>query len=117
MGEIYDATYAAVSNRIGNVDLGAAVRDALHNAGGAIEWQAPIVAGEFNAVAYELRRPSTIYRPELFLTADGWCARYGAGPDGAFGCGASPAEAMADFDRSWHAKLPAGVETVAGVAS
>lgn len=54
-------------------------------------------------------RPSVLYRPALSLDGDQWCALYGADlMNGVAGFGASPAEAMADFDAAWTKKLPTG---------
>jgi hypothetical protein len=55
-------------------------------------------------------RPSTIYRPALRIDGNQWCALYGESlEEGVAGFGDSPAEAVYDFDRAWHAKLPASV--------
>ena len=52
--------------------------------------------------------PSAIYRPRLSVDGNQWCALYGDNlQDGVAGFGDSPAGAMTDFDRNWHAKLPA----------
>lgn len=56
------------------------------------------------AVQYE--RPSVMYRPALSIDGNMWCALYGANlQDGVAGFGASPAEAMEDFNRNWFAQL------------
>jgi hypothetical protein len=56
--------------------------------------------------AMELRRPSVQYRPRLFIDGSQWCVLYGANlQDGVAGFGATPAEAMADFDAAWSRPL------------
>ena len=56
----------------------------------------------FAFVAYKQGRPSTIYKPKLFIDGDRWCALYGENiQDGVAGFGKSPAAAMADFDIEW----------------
>jgi len=56
-------------------------------------------------VALSYGTPSAIYRPELSIDGDRWCALYGKNlHDGVSGFGKSPAEAMAEFDRAWYRK-------------
>ncbi len=51
-------------------------------------------------------RPSTLYKPRLCIDGDSWCALHGGNlQDGVAGFGYSPAEAYADFDKSWNEKL------------
>lgn len=55
----------------------------------------------------ELTRPSVLYRPRMFIDGDSWCVMYGENvQDAVCGFGASPAEAIADFNRAWFASLP-----------
>lgn len=57
------------------------------------------------AACYE--RPSAVFRPCLSIDGNKWCALYGDNlQDGVAGFGDSPADAMWDFDRNWHAALP-----------
>lgn len=52
-------------------------------------------------------RPSAIFKPDLIIDGDQWCALYGGNlQDGVAGFGKSPADAMWDFDRNWSTKLP-----------
>ena len=52
-------------------------------------------------------RPSVLYRPRLFLDGNAYCALYGDNlQEGCAGFGATPAEAMADFDRAWYKPGP-----------
>jgi hypothetical protein len=63
-------------------------------------------AQQFQFAAYELQRPSTIYKPSLKIDGNEWCALYGENlQDGVAGFGKSPHEAMHDFDKNWVAKL------------
>jgi hypothetical protein len=53
------------------------------------------------------QRPSAVFRPALTIDGNQWCALYGGNlQDGVAGFGASPVDAMWDFDKNWHAKLP-----------
>lgn len=62
------------------------------------------VAAQNAAARYDC--PSAVYRPALSIDGNQWCALYGANlQDGVAGFGDSPAEAMADFDARWFAKL------------
>lgn len=65
-----------------------------------------IVMEQAGAVGYEMCRPSTLFRPRVFIDGDMWCALYGDNlQDGVGGFGKSVAEAMADFDKNWHLPL------------
>jgi hypothetical protein len=65
------------------------------------------VREEFVSAAREMRRPSTLYRPELSIDGDQWRALYGDNlQESVAGFGDSPEEAYRDFDRGWYEKLP-----------
>ena len=54
----------------------------------------------------DLLRPSTLYKPRLFVDGDHWCALYGDDlQNGVAGFGKSPDLAYKDFDRNWLKKL------------
>lgn len=56
--------------------------------------------------AAEYERPSAVFRPRLSIDGNQWCALYGENlQDGVAGFGASPADALWDFDRNWSRKL------------
>jgi hypothetical protein len=61
----------------------------------------------YKHVAECLTDPSVMYRPSLSIDGNKWCALYGENlQDGVTGFGDSPAAAMQDFNKNWHAKLP-----------
>lgn len=61
---------------------------------------------EFERTAEKLGAPSAIYKPRLSIDGNQWCALYGENlQDGVAGFGASPAMAMADFDKEWNKPL------------
>lgn len=67
--------------------------------------------------AEEARRtPHVLMRPTISIDGNKWCALYGENlQDGVAGFGDTPAEAMADFDKAWNAKLTRdGVSTDEG---
>jgi hypothetical protein len=109
MMDNYQAVYDAVRASIRNGDIGHAVENAIGNAG--ISFQAQMASNMIQAAAAQYERPSVLYRPRLFISSGKWCASYNEMPyNKAFttsliGIGDSPAEAMADFDKKWHAKI------------
>jgi hypothetical protein len=65
----------------------------------------------FNHVADCMIEPCVLYRPALSVDGNQWCALYGENlQDGVAGFGDSPADAMAAFNKAWHAKLNAAKE-------
>jgi hypothetical protein len=65
------------------------------------------MAGNAIRVAASLyERPSVVFRPKLSIDGNQWCALYGENIQvGVAGFGASPADAMWDFDKNWATKL------------
>ena len=62
-----------------------------------------MIQEEFLNVAYEMQRPSVLYRPSLCIDGDQWCVLYGKDlQSGVAGFGESPAKAMEDFDKVWY---------------
>jgi hypothetical protein len=52
--------------------------------------------------AYELMRPSYLYKPKLFIDGDQWCALLGENlQEGIAGFGKTPSQAMYAFDSEW----------------
>jgi hypothetical protein len=66
------------------------------------QWNAAYAAQQ----ADEARmRPSVLYRPALMRDGNAWCALYGENIQiGCCGYGASPEDAMVDFDAKWNEK-------------
>ncbi len=59
------------------------------------------------AIYYQMERMSVVLKPKLSVDGDQWCCLYGDDlMNGVAGFGASPAEAMKDFDRAMEVKLP-----------
>lgn len=105
MSDSYQAIYDAVRSRISNGDVGSAVADAARQAFD-ISHLTSAVAQEYVAAAQEQQRPSVLFRPALSIDGNQWCALYGEDlQSGVAGFGDSAAQAMADFDRAWFAKL------------
>lgn len=68
--------------------------------------QERIARNNGDTILYEAIRPSTTYKPKLFLDGNMWCALYGDNlQDGVVGFGKSPAIAFLDFDKNWTAAI------------
>jgi hypothetical protein len=77
----------------------------------ALCWAVPIVQQDLLITIAEYRRPSVIYRPEVFPDGNKWCALYGKDLQaGVAGFGDSPALAMEAFDRAWTQVHSQGAE-------
>lgn len=103
MTDSYQPIYDATRSRIGSCDAERAIRDACSLDG---SFAIDRVRIAFEEAAYNLATPSAIYRPRIAIDGSKWCALYGDNMrEGVAGFGDSPAQAMADFDRNWNAKL------------
>ena len=61
---------------------------------------------EWTNAAVHLMEPSVLYRPQLYVDGNQWCALYGKNiQDGVAGFGDSPQEAMVDFNKAFAASL------------
>ena len=66
-------------------------------------WQASI---EDLEASRKRNSPAAIYKPELFVDGDKWCALYGENlQDGVAGFGDTPEEAMKAFNKEWKEGL------------
>lgn len=102
----YQPIYDAVRSRIGGCDVSSAVESAARDAFGNASHVIACVGQEFTSAAYELQRPSAIYRPGISIDGNQWCALYGDNlQDGVAGFGDSPDLAMRDFDKNWLAAM------------
>lgn len=112
MGENYQAVYDAVRSRISGGNIGEAVREAASR-GLDASHAIVMLQQEFSIAAYEMQRPSAIYRPTVAPDGSKWCALYGQNiMEGVCGFGDTPAEAMADFDKNWlKQRTPAAICT------
>ena len=61
-------------------------------------------AARNQAEYYEnLNRPSMIFKPQLSIDGNQWCALLGESlQDGVAGFGDTPEDAYRDFDKNWH---------------
>ena len=64
-------------------------------------------AEELRQAAHRQNTPSAIYRPRIFHDGNAWMAVLGDDiAIGVVGCGDTPEQAFADFDRAWRATVP-----------
>lgn len=78
------------------------VENGIRNAFG---FAAEIAQEQIGWVGLQWSRPSTVHRPMLTKDGNAWIALLGENIQvGVVGCGASPAEAMDNFDREFYAK-------------
>ena len=81
-----------------------AVRIGIENAFNSAGYQALCAAQQ---ISDEQTRPSVLFRPNLARDGNRWSVLYGDNiAIGVCGFGDSPEEAMRDFDKAWHTKLP-----------
>jgi hypothetical protein len=74
--------------------------EAISNAAESVKNRASEVISTFDL-------PHVRLRPSLSIDGNKWCALYGENlQDGVAGFGASPAEALYDFDNAMHRKIP-----------
>ncbi len=100
MSDNYQTVFDAVRSRIGYIDIGGAVENAIGR---------PDIDSHFRVLtqelAYQYTRPSTMYRPKLMQDGNQWCALLGDDLQvGIAGFGDSPSDAMSNFDSAWHKK-------------
>jgi hypothetical protein len=103
MGDTYQPVYDAVRSRIGHVDSSMVlqvIREAFD-----LSYQKQQLQQEISVISYQLTRPSAVFKPDLYKDGDMWCALLGGDiAEGVTGFGASPEEAMAEFDKAWYKK-------------
>ena len=102
----YQAVYDAAFQVLRRVDLSGVVGENVERAFSSAGHVAHQAALEALYAAYEMRRPSVLWRPKVFVDGDHWCALYGENlQDGVAGFGDSPESAMTAFDAAWSAKI------------
>lgn len=105
MSDNYQAVYDAVRSKISGCDAGDAIQSAIRDMN--LSFYADQCREIFRQVMSEYERPSTIYKPRLFIDGNEWCALLGENiQDGVAGFGKSPSESMYAFDKAWWGKIP-----------
>jgi hypothetical protein len=99
-GNSYQPIYDAVCRKISNGNVGDAVQHAIQSLG--IDHVARMAGDAIQQAAAEYMRPSAVFRPMLSKDGTAWCALLGSDlQSGIAGFGASPAEAMYEFDKAF----------------
>lgn len=102
----YQAIYDATRSKIGSFNGQELVERIASNFD--ISYAMETIKQGFLEVTWEMQRPSTMYKPKLYIDGDRWCALYGINQqDGVAGFGDSPAKAMENFDKRWADKITA----------
>ncbi len=100
MSDSYQPIYDAIRSRLSNCDVGTAVENVMRDCN--FSHYAEMAKEAISHVAWEYGEPSVLFRPNLKIDGDQWCALYGDNlQDGVAGFGDSPAKAMADFNKNW----------------
>lgn len=96
-----------------------ALNDEYQNmAANAICHAAQQASYEIQVAAQHYTCPSVVWKPKLSIDGDQWCALFGDDlQSGVAGFGASPQEAMWDFDKAWCRKLTPSNTQAEGRAS
>lgn len=65
-----------------------------------------VIRGEFLAMLFAWQSPSVLYRAKIFPDGNAWCCLYGENiQEGVCAFGATPAEAVRNFDwYVWHGR-------------
>ena len=102
--DTYQAVYDAVRSKFSSfnshdlIDAISRKFDISHEIG--------IIKMEFISAAYEMQRPSVIFKPALSIDGNSWCALYGDNlQTGVAGFGDSPNKAMLEFDKEWATSI------------
>lgn len=108
MTDTYQAVYEAALRRMSNGDIGQAVENAVNLQLGNAGYLFGGSMDSISIAACEMQRPSVLYRPELGIDGNQWCALYGLNlMEGVAGFGDTPDKAMRDFDDQFSkAKTP-----------
>ena len=97
----YQPIYDAVRSKITGFDGQALIDRIACNFD--ISHHTEIIKQEFLNVAFEMQRPSVIFKPKLQKDGNQWCALLGDDlQSGVAGFGNTPNEAMQAFDKEWH---------------
>jgi hypothetical protein len=106
MSDSYQAIYDAVRSRISGGNVGEIVADACRNAFDISHMKA-MLQQDFSIAASEMARPCVLFRPIIQADGDMWTVLLGPDPQvGIFATGATPAEAMTNFDQEFYKGKP-----------
>lgn len=102
--DTYQPIYDAVRSKIVGIDIGFAIESAIREIN--FQHYAEMATESVRIAASDHSRPSVLFRPEVYIDGDQWCALYGTDLQrGVVGFGDSPEEAMWNFDQEWAKKI------------
>lgn len=97
----YQAVYDAVRSKISGGNVGEVVERALQGVFD-ISHEKYNVMVAMQEATWEYQRPSAVYRPDLTVDGNMYCALYGVNlVEGCAGFGETADLAMLDFDKNW----------------
>jgi hypothetical protein len=101
MSDSYQAIYDAVRSRISGGNIGEVIADVCRNAFDISHMKARLQQ-DFSIAAQEMARPCVLFKPEIKNDHGTWEAILGD----IWASGATPAEAMANFDQVFWKGTP-----------
>jgi len=100
--DTYQPIYDAVRSGITSFD-GQSLIDRIAVNFVDISHHLEIVKQEFLNAAFEMQRPSVIFKPKISRDGDQWCVLLGDDLQiGVAGFGSTPDEAVRNFDKQWY---------------
>jgi len=107
----YQAIYDAVRSRISGGNVGEIVAEACRNAFDISHMKA-MLQQDFSIAAQEMARPCVLFKPVVQADGDMWTVLLGLDPQsGVFATGATPYEAMLNFDQEFYKGRPQAVSS------
>jgi hypothetical protein len=101
MSDSYQAIYDAVRSRISGGNVGEIVADACRSAFDISHLKYHLQE-DFSIAAREMARPCVLFKPTIQADGNMWTVLLGPDPMiGVFATGATPAEAMANWDQEF----------------
>ena len=98
--DTYQAVYDAVRSKISTFDAHGLQERITANFDFSHHMET--IRQEFMIAANEMMRPSVMFKPQLSMDGNSWCALYGENlQTGVAGFGDSPDKAMRVFDEEW----------------
>lgn len=111
----YQAIYDAVRSKISNGDIGRAVTDVAYQQFDISNTMA-VLQQEFSAAAYEMQRPSAIFKPVLSVDGNQYCFLLGEDlMSGIAGFGSTVSEAATAFDVAFYEERAPGSQLKAEI--
>ncbi|MEG9884073.1 MAG: hypothetical protein V6Z86_05565 [Hyphomicrobiales bacterium] len=111
MTDTYQAVYDAVRSRIRGCDTGDILRDVVREAFAYTSQMMDEVKNEHLTAAWELQRPTAVFKPSIYPDGNMWCALLGENiQEGVCGFGETPEKAAKAFDLAWINKRTPAAE-------